>query len=70
MKELKVWYELKYHNKEWTVWRFKEANYNDHGGYGSLGVYTSNKKEDCLDYCKKNNIKITNRRIKHDRIRL
>lgn len=70
MNDLKVWYELSYFEKEWTVWKFKEVNYEEHGGYGSLGVFSSPNKQACLDYCEKNNIKLKNRRVKHDRIRL
>lgn len=38
----------------------KLNNENQHGSYGSLGLYTSNKKKDCIDYCK-------NKRIKYEK---
>ena len=38
----------------------KLNNENQHGSYGSLGLYTARKKKDCIDYCK-------NKRIKYEK---
>ena len=64
MGKVKEWYTLEKNNNRWTIWHYREAIYEGHGGYGSLGIYTSDKKEDCLNYCDKNGIKIKYRRKK------
>ncbi len=52
MKKIKVWYKIEHHNKLWTVWKYKEGEHS----FGSLGIYTASKKEDCIEYCKQNKI--------------
>lgn len=54
MKKIFEWYTLEKNNNIWTIWYNKEVD----NGYGSLGLYSSKRKKDCVDYCRKNNIKL------------
>jgi len=54
MKKISEWYTIEKNNGVWVVWYYKESD----SSYGSLGLYSSKKKKDCIDYCKKNNIKV------------
>ena len=58
MKE-KVWYTLVRANGKWTVWRNGETMYKDHSSCGCRGIFSSESKKECLEYCKTNKIKIT-----------
>jgi hypothetical protein len=57
-----VWYTLERANHIWTVWKNKEQDNENHGGYGSSRIYSSFSKDDCLDFCKENKIKIEKRK--------
>lgn len=52
------WYSIERHNGEYTVWLNQESYEADKcGGGGCYGLYTGSKKE-CIQYCKKHNIKL------------
>ena len=54
MNKIEVWYTIEKSNGVWVVWMNKESN----NSYGSYGIYKSQKKKECIEYCKKSNIKI------------
>lgn len=60
MNKIEVWYTIEKSTNGYTVWMNKESKKNNHGSYGSLGLYTARKKKDCIDYCK-------NKRIKYEK---
>jgi len=68
MGKEKEWYTLEKTTNGYMVWHYKETEYQEHGSYGSLGLYSSEKKEDCLKYCDEHKIKIKYRR-KNDTIK-
>ena len=57
----KLWYTLERANGLWTIWLNKEGISSNHGSGGCDKVYSSTEKNRCLDYCKKNKIKIEKR---------
>ena len=54
MNKVEAWYSLEKNNRMWTIWYNKETK----NGYGSFGIYSSRRKKECIEYCKKNKIKI------------
>lgn len=61
MKKIRIWYDLTHSQdkKTWTVWMNREYIKNEEiGGLGSMGIYTSEKKQDCIEYCRKAGIKL------------
>ena len=55
--KIEIWYTIERNNEGYTVWMNKSARDNQHGSYGSYGLYTSKKKKDCIAYCKEKGIK-------------
>ena len=54
----KLWYTLERTNGLWTIWLNKQYEYKEKGSGGCDKVYSSSSKQDCLEYCKNNKIKI------------
>ena len=57
MSRTNIWYTIEKNQNGYTIWKNKESQDTDRGGYGSLGLFTSQFKKDCIDYCKKHKIK-------------
>lgn len=58
MNNLKTWYTIEKSYNGYTVWKYSESTYKDHGSYGSLGIYTTKYKKDCIKYCIDKGIKV------------
>lgn len=57
MKELKKWYTIERNSNRWVVWFNKEGEHS----YGSLGIYSSESKKECMNFCKEKGIKLDKR---------
>lgn len=56
---INIWFTIEKSSNGYTVWRNKEKNCGTHGSYGSNKVYGASTKKECIEYCKKNNIKVS-----------
>ena len=63
MSNTYTWYTIEKGIGGYTVWFNKETIYEDRGGYGSLGLFTSLYKKDCIEYCKKRHIKYERKNV-------
>lgn len=59
---MKIWYTIEKNSHGYTVWKNNEEFYKNHGGCGSSNIYTGRTKQECIKYCKQNNIKINDNR--------
>lgn len=53
-----TWYTIEKSNGEYTVWFNKSNKKEQCGGYGSLGLYTSRHKKECINFIKEKGIKV------------
>lgn len=53
-----IYYTLEKNNGKWVVWKNSERERS----FGCIGIFDSNSKKECQEYCKKNNIKLSRRR--------
>ena len=50
--KIDIWFTIEKSGSYWVVWKNKEGRFS----YGSFGIYKSEKKKDCINYCKQNKI--------------
>lgn len=50
------WYTIEKNQYGYTVWFNQESIENENGGGGCFGVFTSQFKKDCIQYCKEHKI--------------
>ena len=53
-----IYYTLERNNGKWVVWKNSEHERSS----GCMGLFESESKKECIEYCKKQNIKISRRR--------
>jgi len=56
---MEKWYTIEKTNQGWTVWENTEVNYGSHGGYGCRKIFSSPSRQECIDYCKENDLKVS-----------
>jgi len=56
--KINLWYTLERSNGLWVVWLNKEEISSNHGSGGCDKIFSSPNKQDCLNYCKENKIRI------------
>lgn len=57
MNEKKVWYTIEKVDNMWIVWKNARSKSEDRGSEYCRGIFKSTERKDCVEYCKKNNIK-------------
>ena len=53
MTKIKKWYTLEKSTNKWVVWQNGEGEHS----YGSYGIFRSESKKECLNFCKEKGIK-------------
>lgn len=58
MIKAKEWYTLEKANGLWTIWKNTEVEKASGGSGGCKAIYKSQNKQDSVNYCKENKIKL------------
>lgn len=55
---MKIWYTIEKSSNGYTVWKNKDNMHTKRGGFGVSKEYAGLTKKECIEYCKKNNIRV------------
>lgn len=58
MPKTKIWYVMLKNNDFWAIWKNTEIIGTTRGSGGCKAIYKSQNKQDCINYCKENKIKL------------